>query len=246
MPASPSVLGLIQESVGDPPISAEVAGPHDEDMNTTQTARIDVESSHGTGQPPSQPPMLNISRVMERLWTGGDLSHRFEQAATTIREWHRLGIRHIVDSRVEWSDEELVLSIAPEMRYLHAGVDDAGQRMPDRWFETVTQFASESLEFGGGVVIHCHMGINRGPSAAYAVLLSQGWDPIDAIDVIRIARPIAAVGYAEDALDWWHRTNGIDDPQRREDQVRLEQWRIEHPHDTVRIIREIRATEHVR
>ncbi len=56
------------------------------------------------------------------------------------------------------------------------------------------------------MLVHCHMGINRGPSMAYACLLVLGWDPIEAMTAIRTARPIAAIGYAEDALDWHHRT----------------------------------------
>lgn len=35
-----------------------------------------------------------------------------------------------------------------------------------------------------------------------------GWDPIEAQDAIRRARPIACVAYAEDALDWWLRAAG--------------------------------------
>ena len=57
--------------------------------------------------------------------------------------------------------------------------------------------------------MHCHSGINRGPSAAFAVLLSIGWDPVEAIELIRTQHPIATVSYAENALDWWHRSSGI-------------------------------------
>ncbi|MEJ7774997.1 MAG: hypothetical protein WKF72_09340 [Nocardioidaceae bacterium] len=54
---------------------------------------------------------------------------------------------------------------------------------------------------GTKVLLHCHMGINRGPSAGVAVLLATGWDPVDAFDAVRRARPIAHVAYAADALD---------------------------------------------
>ena len=186
---------------------------------------------------------LNITHLTGQLWTGGDLPDGLTPAAATVEAWQRAGIRHIVDNRVEWSDEDLVNEVAPEIRYLHNGVDDAGQIMPDSWFQTVTDFAHESFQLGGGVLVHCHMGINRGPSAAYAVLLTQGWDPVDAIDLIRTARPIAAVGYAEDALRWWHRTNNTPTTQRRTDSARLAHWRRQNPHDTIRIIKAIRAAE---
>ena len=186
---------------------------------------------------------LNISQLTDRLWTGGDLPDQVGDAVATVETWRARGIRQIIDNRIEWSDEDLVEAVAPEIRYFHTGVDDAGQRMPDEWFDTVTAVANEGLELGGGILIHCHMGINRGPSAAYAVLLAQGWDPVEAIDLIRTARPIAAVGYAEDALNWWHRTNSVGQRQRRAERARLARWRANHPHDTIRIIREIRAGE---
>ena len=204
---------------------------------TNSLPGITSENSAGT------PIRLNVSKLTDRLWTGGDLPDQVGDAVATIEAWRELGIRHIIDNRIEWSDEDLVEAVAPEIRYFHNGVDDAGQRMPDEWFDTVTAVANEGLELGGGILIHCHMGINRGPSAAYAVLLAQGWDPVEAIDLIRTARPIAAVGYAEDALNWWHRTNSVDLRQRRAERARLARWRANHPHDTIRIIREIRAKE---
>ena len=93
------------------------------------------------------------------------------------------------------------------------------------------------------VLVHCHMGINRGPSMAYACLLMLGHDPIEAMTMIRSARPIAAIGYAEDALDWHHRTYDVSRIRRLDDQRRLDAWREANWIDVVRIIREIRATE---
>jgi dual specificity phosphatase 3 len=72
-------------------------------------------------------------------------------------------------------------------------------------------------------------------------LLATGWDPIEAIDLIRTARPIAAVGYAEDALNWWHRRVDLGAAERVAERSRLRHWRADNPHDTVRIIRQIRA-----
>ena len=184
----------------------------------------------------------NIDRLTDTLWTGGDLPHPLDEAVEALVAWDHLGIRHIFDARMEWTDEDFVESLAPHIRYLNFGVDDAGQQMPDWWFDQVVEFVEGATERGGAVLIHCHMGINRGPSAAYAALLASGWDPVDAIDRIRTARPIAAVGYAEDALGWWHRRNDTPPPQRRRERDQLAQWRQEHPHDTIRIIREIRES----
>jgi len=49
------------------------------------------------------------------------------------------------------------------------------------------------------------MGINRGPSMGFAILLATGMEPVAALTAIRRVRPIAAISYAGDALDRWHR-----------------------------------------
>jgi hypothetical protein len=87
------------------------------------------------------------------------------------------------------------------------------------------------------------MGINRGPSAGYAVLLGLGWDPVEAIEAIRRARPIANVWYAEDALGWHHRRTCASTGRRREERAALAAWRSVNPLDVVRIIREVREGE---
>lgn len=46
-----------------------------------------------------------------------------------------------------------------------------------------------------------------GPSGAFAVLPTLGWDPTEAIQLIHAARTNARIAYADDALDWWHRTS---------------------------------------
>lgn len=186
---------------------------------------------------------LNITRVAECIWTGGDLPADREAANDSLHVWHRLGIRQIIDNRIEWSDAALVAAAVPDIQYCHNGVDDAGQHMPDEWFDTIAETGQAALDRRDAVLLHCHMGINRGPSAAFALLLTQGWDAVDAISAIRTARPIAAVSYAEDALDWWHRRVGVSRGQRRIEAFRLAAWRAEQPHDTVRIIRQIRAGE---
>jgi dual specificity phosphatase 3 len=189
--------------------------------------------------------MLNIDFITDRLATGGDLpSDRYDDAVNAVAELVELGVTHIVDNRIEWSDERLVARLAPQIAYRHNGVDDAGQRMPDRWFDTGVDFALTALEDPAArVVVHCHMGINRGPSMAYAILLALGWDPVEAIDAIRRVRPEAAVGYAEDAVRWHHRRSGATTDRVQDDRRRLAAWRVANPHDTVRIIREIRVEE---
>ncbi len=188
--------------------------------------------------------MANFDFITPRLATGGDLPYDDEAALEALEQWQQLGITHVIDNRLEWSDENFVADFAPDIRYLHNPVDDDGQRMPDRWFDMGTEFATAALAVPGNkVLVHCHMGINRGPSLAYAILLAAGWDAIGAMDAVRTARPIAGLGYAEDALDWHHRRNQTPITRRRRDLVRLETWRAANRIDVVRIIRRIRAAE---
>ena len=62
---------------------------------------------------------------------GGDLPPHRDAAARVIQEWRALGITHVVDNRFEWNDPDLVADHCLEIHYLHHGVDDAGQQMPD-------------------------------------------------------------------------------------------------------------------
>ena len=88
------------------------------------------------------------------------------------------------------------------------------------------------------VLAHCHMGINRGPSMGFAVLLALGWDAVEALDAVHAARPIAFIAYAEDALRWHH---GADSADLGTGLRRLREWRERNDlllQDVMRVIRE--------
>lgn len=185
--------------------------------------------------------VANISQVTERLWIGGDLeSGSAALAAAQVSEIGQLGIRGIVDCRIEWDDEDFVAAAVPEIDYLWLGIDDAGQRIPDAWFDEGTGHIASLIGLGRSVLALCHMGINRGPSMGFAAMLVLGWDPIDALDQIRRCRPIAYVGYAEDAVNWWCRSNGATEAERAQQQERLRHWRRVNDLDVATVIRRIR------
>ena len=87
------------------------------------------------------------------------------------------------------------------------------------------------------MLTHCHMGINRGPSLGFAVLLAQGWDVVEALDAIRAARPIAWVAYAEDALRWRHARLGSAPDELERDRRRVVRWRQDNELDLAEVIR---------
>ena len=181
----------------------------------------------------------NASFVTPYLAVGGDLETTSEDVAVgQLGELGDAGITHVVDVRVEWNDEEWVRERRADLEYLHLGIDDAGQRVPDEWFDNGVRFALEAVETGGVVLAHCHMGINRGPSMGFAVLLALGWDAVEALDAIHAARPIAFIAYAEDALRWHH---GEGTPAFEEDRRRLDAWRWRNHlrlEDVMRAVRE--------
>ena len=147
----------------------------------------------------------NISRVTDRVWTGGD------RGGQSMHGWlaqlESVGITHVIDCRPEGTrDQRTAQTHAPGIGYLLNGQDDNGQKMPDSWFDTGVDFALKALaDPGAQVLAHCHMGINRGPSMALAILLAQGMDADTALAAIRTARPAAQAAYADDAIAWWHR-----------------------------------------
>ncbi len=190
--------------------------------------------------------LANLHFVTPQLAIGGDLSSEDEGLSRLqLAEICELGITHVVDTRMEWSDEQAVAEAAPHVRYLHHGMDDAGQQVPHEWFEEAVAWveAAYAADPDAIVLTHCHMGINRGPSLGFAVLLAQGWDPVEAIAAIRAARPQANVWYAADALDWHHARTGVDAETAARQRAELAEWREQNQLDVVRLVRERREAE---
>lgn len=86
----------------------------------------------------------------------------------------------------------------PDIRRVWLPTLDDGSPRDPRWFDGIATAAGDEES----VLVHCHMGVARGPSAAFAILLARGWDELDALDAIMFGRPIATVLYAADALRW--------------------------------------------
>lgn len=199
------------------------------------------------GTPDAQESLgANISFIADRVWTGGDLpSHLDDEAMLAdLADIQKAGITHILDNRIECSDEPFVQAHAPKMTYRWNGQDDAGQAMPDDWFDDGVDFALGALaDPDAQVLVHCHMGINRGPSMAFAILLANGMDPVPALTAIRQGRPIAAIAYSDDALDWWHRESKAPVSVVKRQRTEVAAWHQGNPLDVVRIIRTMRNHE---
>ncbi len=145
------------------------------------------------------------------LALSGDLDTTVpSNAERQLTEWIDNGITHIVDLRGEWNDEDFVAEQAPDISYHWLGTHDDGGHQSDEWFESGLDAYRSVITSGGRAMVHCHMGINRGPSMGYRWLLEAGVDPVEALNLIRGERPIAGIIYAESALDHFHRTHGIE------------------------------------
>jgi len=183
-----------------------------------------------------------LCEVTPWLTISGDLHPDRELAALQLNEWVECGITDIVDVRGEWSDEDFVSAHAPGIRYHHLGTHDDGGSQDESWFEAGLEILRNATSHPGArLIVHCHMGINRGPSMAFAMMLAQGWEPVPALDEIRTARPIAGIIYAEDALKYVRQIAGNN--QHEEGLLSVQQWFDQNYIDVTTIIRHIRASE---
>ena len=190
---------------------------------------------------PANPETLwrEICWVTDQLAVSGDLSSRKEHALAQLRAWEEAGITDVFDMRGEADDSEFIHSNSSITSHWF-GVDDNGGTRSDAWFDALTAQALEVLtDPTRRALVHCHMGVNRGPSALYAILLHQGWDHVDALRHIRDARPIAGIIYATDAASWKARRDGLDSEtvQSRVDDV--QSWFGRNPLDIAYVIRRI-------
>ena len=78
---------------------------------------------------------------------------------------------------------------------------------------------------------------------AFAILLALGWNPADALDAIRTARPIAGIIYADQALDWWHRVAGATTDRVASDFDDLNLWMHQNPVDVDWVVSRIWRAE---
>ncbi len=183
----------------------------------------------------------NANFVTDQLVIGGDLDQDNDLAVSQAVELVDVaGITHVLDIRLEMDDAKLWACL-PDVAYRWDGMDDAGQTVSDDWWDGTTAWAADAITSGGRALVHCHLGINRSPSAAFAILLTMGWTPIEALTAIRRARPIANAWYAEQALAWHLKRTHTSATLAAREHRRVAAWRREHPLDVVRVIRDIRT-----
>jgi hypothetical protein len=161
-----------------------------------------------------------------------------------LAEWVDAGITHIVDLRGEANDTVDVARVAPHIEYVWLGTHDAGGNQEFSWFDNGVAAVTGALaDPDARVVVHCHMGVNRAPSMAYAALLQLGHGIEEGLDAIRDARPIAKILYADSAVRWFADRAGWDEAFRRDAEVRVWSWHRDNQVDLGWIISRIRDVE---
>ena len=125
---------------------------------------------------------LNLDWVTPMLAVGG--SYPMHAAAHLARE---LGVRHVVDVRVECQDDERVLH-EHGITLLHLPTADVcAIRLPLIW--DGVEWVRERLARAQKVLIHCEHGIGRSALLALCVLVDQGLAPLDALELAKTRRP---------------------------------------------------------
>ena len=184
-----------------------------------------------------------VCHINEWLAVSGDLdTARPEIAAAQLQAWIDEGITDIIDLRGEWSDKDFVAKHASGINYHYLGTHDDGGWQEDEWFDAGLTAIHTVRERGGKALVHCHMGVNRAPSMAYRMLLDIGHDHIEALEIIREARPIAGIVYAPAAISHHLRAAGIDEATSVERKREVRAWLNDNPVDLYWVISPIRQS----
>ncbi|RZL90157.1 MAG: protein phosphatase [Variovorax sp.] len=127
----------------------------------------------------------NLTWITEQLAVGG--SFPIERAQHLARD-HRIDA--VIDLRGEAMPDKQVLH-RHGITLLHLPTEDmCGVEMPD--LEHGIRFASEFLDRGGRVLVHCEHGIGRSATLALCLLVHLGHAPLDALALLKERRPLIA------------------------------------------------------
>ncbi|HET9158911.1 MAG TPA: dual specificity protein phosphatase family protein [Myxococcaceae bacterium] len=128
---------------------------------------------------------LDLDWIDERLAVGG--SFPMEAAEQLAR---REDIRAVVDLRIERCDDEAILRLHG-LEFLHLPTEDCCAIAP-RMIDDGVAFARGHLDAGRRVLIHCEHGIGRSALLALCILVAGGVGPLDAMNRLKAARPVAS------------------------------------------------------
>jgi protein tyrosine phosphatase (PTP) superfamily phosphohydrolase (DUF442 family) len=127
---------------------------------------------------------MNFSQITDCLFIGD----------TPLREDYdllrELGIRLVINMRLE--KRPVFDPHRPPLDFLWLPtVDTPGLVIPIRFLIRGVRTALETIQKGGKVYTHCQKGRHRGVAMGASILIALGYDPGEAIELIKLQRPIA-------------------------------------------------------
>jgi hypothetical protein len=155
---------------------------------------------------------MNYSKITEQIWVGSAI----ENAADLTKLMSEVRPTRIIDCRAEFDDRNLLdqaglLENNPNF-YLFDGIPDwrpeaaiGLEPIPDAFFKKGLDFWMPYHQQAGEVLyVHCSQGINRSVTLAYAILIAQGKNRVEAMLMLNAHRAVTGLN---DFLDHPWREN---------------------------------------
>lgn len=140
--------------------------------------------------------------IMEFNWVTTRLSvGPNPQSVADVEQLVQAGMSHCINCCDEIDDSPF-LAPFPQVAYLRVPTADDGKPKPAFWFGRAIPFAFDALRLPGTrLYVHCAGGINRGPSMALAILLAWGIAELEAVALLKNARPQVGIAYRKSAVE---------------------------------------------
>jgi hypothetical protein len=127
---------------------------------------------------------MNFSRITDSLFIGD----------TPLREDYdylrALGVRLVINMRLEKRPARDLHHPPLKLLWLPT-IDSPGLVIPIRCLLRGVRAALETIRTGGKVYAHCARGRHRGVAMGASILIALGYDPHDAMQLIKLQRPDA-------------------------------------------------------
>jgi hypothetical protein len=127
---------------------------------------------------------MNFSRITDNLFIGDT------PRATDYDVLRELGVRLVINMRFEKRPKRDPHDPPLDFLWLPT-IDSPGLVIPIRYLMRGAQAAIETIQKGGKVYSHCSKGRHRGVAMGAAILIALGYEPEDAMQLIKEQREIA-------------------------------------------------------
>jgi protein-tyrosine phosphatase len=135
------------------------------------------------------PDKLNMSWITPLLAVGGRIHPE------DIKALAAAGVAHVVDTRSEYSDDAEALA-KEHIELLYLPTADTRPLTIEQMLQGA-QWVQERMEQGGRVLIHCEHGVGRSAQLTCAVLIYDGMNAHDALQLVQEKRWQAAPNYRQ-------------------------------------------------